>query len=177
VSARFDGPGDLVRDLEPSARAFVEFENSGSTPAYDVRILGGMCIRVYAPEMVPTSLNLTPIFYPPFAIGRRIFGPSARHDKSETLTDENNPPRGRRAPRPVEAAGVWNGNMTIFLYGEVQYRDEFRAKRWNTYCFIWNRDVEMGRGDGMAAFQLWNQAGVEGEDQKPPFCVNSVWLE
>lgn len=181
LRAHFLPTGAKVNDLRdflanmtpPSMAAIVDFENAGKTPAYDLQMFGALCVRPYTPTTNPATLNLDAVAYPEFGIAKGIFGPGAGRFKTEALTDENDRPRGVRAPRNDEINGVFTGVMTIFVYGEVRYRDEFGARRWTTYCFIWNRDVERGRGSAMASFQAWNQAGTEGDGQeKPPFCRN-----
>jgi hypothetical protein len=157
--------------------ATIDFINAGKTPAYDVQMFGALSIRAYTRDTDPASLGLLPIAYPEFGIAKGIFAPNAGRFKTEALSEENKDLREIRPPRSDEINGVDDGSMTVFVYGEVQYRDEFLAKRWTTYCFIWNRDVERGRERAMATFQAWNQAGTQGDDQeKPPFCVDSKWM-
>lgn len=168
---------------EPIAEATVSLKNTGRTPAYDVRIIGGMCIRPYDRDggMRPESLDLELLRYPETGIAKATFGPEAGRLKSERMKGPANTERAHKSATLDEARDVESGASTVFVYGEIQYRDEFNAKRWTTYCYIWNRNVKELRRDKlfMATFQAWNETGVQGKrgnDGKPQFCKLSEWL-
>lgn len=171
-------------------RAMIYLENTGVTPARNVYVIGGMCVRPYVTGSTDIDkLDLLPLRYDDRGIGRAIFGPKYGRFKSEFLHDEKMRPRGSRPPYSSELRDLDAGVQCLFVYGEIQYLDEFDRKRWSTYCFITNREIwdnRVSMGDDptlatMASFQRWNDAGAQKDrhpnDEKPGFCELSVWLD
>lgn|SRR6266542_1207086 len=156
-------------------------KNTGQTPAYECRVIGGMCIRDYSRDLVG-PVSVVELDYNDPGIGKGMLGPGADREKSEPLhVDDPTEHRYGRAPTEDEIAGLQitdalselpgDQPKTVFVYGEILYRDEFGTDRWTTYCFISNSEVQRYRGVAMAEYKFWNQAGEEGDGQKkPPFC-------
>ncbi|MFI5023039.1 MAG: hypothetical protein ACHQRJ_15495 [Alphaproteobacteria bacterium] len=158
------------------AEIFVK--NTGRTPAYDIRIFGGMCIRRYNidGDAKDSPRDLLTLHYPSTGIAQGIFGPDCGRSKSEWLQDESISPRQARPLRNDEFEGLTDSTMAVFVYGEIQYRDEFGTQRWTTYCFISNQRVWNFRKSEMTTFQKWNEAGIQDKTPKPPFCEASKWI-
>jgi hypothetical protein len=154
--------------------------NTGQTPAYEYRVFGGMCIRGYNRSSIePVSVD--ELDYEDTGVAKGMLGPGSEREKTEPLQVSATEHRFGRAPtkeeldclKISEALSDLPGDQpkAVFVYGEILYRDEFQTNRWTTYCFISNAQVRETRGNGMAEYKFWNQAGEEGDGQKKPsFC-------
>lgn len=161
-------------------QAAIALKNFGKTPAFDVCVIGGMCIRPLN-DALP---ELRQLIYDDAHRSRQTYGPGFERHKVEGLHDETTVGK-TRAPTEVDRKLLDqpDNEHAVYVYGEIQYVDEFKAKRWSTYCFILNRRIlkfrKRGPTDeiiGLAAFRAWNQTGIQCKDQKPPFCKDSKWL-
>ncbi len=111
---------DLTHPAAP--KATVVFKNFGHTPAYDVQIWIHMWIEVH-----PLAIDLPT---PPanFRMGKDILAPGRPRISQITKY----PPV---SPEAVPLLGTPQG--TIYVYGEVRYRDAFGNDRWTKYRLIW----------------------------------------
>ena len=98
--------------------AAIVMRNCGKTPAYNVRSWISMWIAEY-----PLTETLT---YPPhdFRTSSSILAPDGR----ETMFIRKSPPI---AHEYVKELGTHTG--TIYVYGEIRYRDAFGSDRWTKY--------------------------------------------
>jgi hypothetical protein len=102
--------------------AYVKFKNAGQTPAYDVRTW----IHTWY-ERHPLTVNL-PVPDDGFERGKSIIHPGGHESISS-------PPKN---PICADHFGfVGTEEWTIYVYGEIQYRDAFGKQRYTKYRLIY----------------------------------------
>jgi uncharacterized protein (UPF0333 family) len=111
--------------------ATLVFKNSGLTPAYDLTGMGGIGMEAAFDSLPP-------------AVG------SPRQSKS-SLPPGTPTKWFHLAPRPLipeETAALRDGTMTLWVYGEIRYRDAFGIDRFTRYRF------QIGGGVGIQGVNL-----------------------
>jgi hypothetical protein len=113
--------------------AAVVFKNCGQTPAYDVR----SWIHLWNEEY-PLKVNL-PVPDDEFRMSRNVIGPGS--DSTQIV-----PERGAQPIPDVFSKDVGTEKWTIYVYGEIRYRDAFGKHRYTKYRLIYG-GPEGGRGN------------------------------
>jgi hypothetical protein len=103
--------------------AVLHLKNFGRTPAHDVVHLSAMFVREF-----PLVGDLPPLNRGPFTT-RAMLAP------------ENTSMRAvRRSPNvalsPAEVDAIFDGRAAIYIYGRIEYRDEFGDPHWGEYRFM-----------------------------------------
>jgi hypothetical protein len=123
--------------------AQLTIKNSGPTPAFKVAHLGGICISDY-----PLSGELPPLI--------RVKNPPSSAIPPEGINTKN-----VRIALPLtsdQIAGLRNGTMAIWVYGEITYRDAFRRKRVSQYRLFHNN---ASGAIGVSTDLTWAEGGNE----------------
>jgi hypothetical protein len=111
--------------------ATLTFKNSGQTPAYDLTGMGGIAMG--------TTFDSLPV-----PVG------SPRQSRS-SLPPGTSTQWFHAAPRPLipeQIAALRDGTMTLWVYGELHYRDAFGIDRFTRYRF------QIGGGVGIQGVRL-----------------------
>jgi hypothetical protein len=137
VSIDLAGIRDLSAGLTPIANLRVK--NFGKTPAYDLAAIGGIAIgKSFGQLPAPTG---------PTGISRSTLSIGAVSDQFH------------RAPRPLspeEIAALAAGTLTLWVYGELQYRDTFNIQHITKYRFQTGGTAGVC-GDNLAVCQEGNE--------------------
>lgn len=124
-----------VEDLPDELAVVVHYKNGGLTPAYKLTGWSRTIIGPYPPtgQFSPSQ----------FARRASLLGPGATMHFSRPVRQESKEIR----------AGITSGNLAIYAFGEIQYRDAF--EHWHTSGFrafylrkkplSKNEEVEMGQ--------------------------------
>ncbi len=138
-------PASITRPLEGPI-AYLEFKNSGQTPAYEVTIWGNMCVREFPltyelPDKKPDKLFTAKASVPPSGGTNKSLG------TEHPLPEEIN--KLRTIP-PTTA---------IYIYGTIFYKDTFGKKRFTNYRYFHN-DLSgiLGRHTGVSICNEGNEA-------------------
>jgi hypothetical protein len=123
--------------------AQLTIKNSGSTPAFRVVHLGGICISDY--PLRGELPQLMRVKNPPSS----AIPPEGINTKSVRIV----PPL-----TPDEVAGLRNGTKAIWVYGEITYRDAFRKKRTSRYRLFHNSS---SGAIGVSTDLTWAEGGNE----------------
>ena len=115
----------------------INIKNSGKTPAIQVRS------RIDG-ALLPASEKL-----------RIIFGPDKREIESGTLFPDGETRiwGGRNTLRPESLEGIKNGDLKLYTFVEVQYRDAFNQWHYTHICIVVNPNLET-----MAPCEIYNDA-------------------
>ena len=101
----------------PTAQLTVK--NSGQTPAYDLIGIGGIAMGVSWETLAPPDPQ-------PFEVTQASLAPGA------IVNQFNSAPRRLE---PGEREALVNGSRTLWVYGEIRYRDTFNIERFIEYRF------------------------------------------
>jgi hypothetical protein len=105
---------------------FVQFTNTGQTPAYKLTILSDKKVAEY-----PLKTDLIPREQPTI-VGSLGAGQHSRIGVSApTLTE-------------IERQEMSKGKLAVYVFGRIEYKDAFRRKRWTTYTFIGGGPAPIG---------------------------------
>jgi hypothetical protein len=115
-------------------------KNFGQTPAYDLTEMGGIAMGV--------SFNTIP---PPTGSHRM----SRASLSAGAVTREFHP--GPRPLTPEAIAALLAGTMTLWVYGEIHYRDAFKIERFTKYRFMIGGAVGI-HGTNLAICEEGNEA-------------------
>jgi len=121
VTVKQSGISDLIDG--GAFIAFAELHNSGQTPARDVRSVFGTLLAKYPPEddKIDFSVDRTKGF------SRCLLGPG---DKHVVNIERSATPLSHR-----DYIALKNGQMAVYLIGEIRYFDAFSEKeRVTTFC-------------------------------------------
>jgi hypothetical protein len=126
--------------------AMIKFKNTGQTPAYDVAMYG---------EVAFAPWPLEPIRLPAidFARGatKESLGPGAVRNKWHI------PPDHIPAITDADITRLQNGELALFVYGEVRYKDVFRKNRFTRYRYFTGGPTGL-RGLSLAGHDEGNEA-------------------
>jgi hypothetical protein len=127
-----------------------QYRNSGQTPAYDVVVSAGMAIKNAEDPHPPW------IFKEPWRIG--VVGPNG-----DRFWDGQELVRTADTTLVELKAALEGQSKEVFLFGIIDYRDEFDSARWTSFCY--SMGGELGFPDKhMSACQVGNAT----ENSKPP---------
>jgi hypothetical protein len=105
--------------------ADVVIKNSGQTPAYEVVTWGGMYIRAYPlVHPIPDPERDTP--------RSSIVGPGTEFGKIEKAVNSD----GSSPITDAHRQAILNGDLSVYVTGEIIYRDAFGKKWVQTYRFF-----------------------------------------
>lgn len=128
---------DLNAGLIPVAHLRVK--NFGQTPAYDLVAIGGIAVG--------ESFDRLPAPTGPSVMSRSSLSIGA-------ISDQYHP--APRPLRPEEMAAILAGTMTLWVYGEFQYRDTFNINHSISYRFQTGGTAGV-RGTNLAVCEEGNQ--------------------
>jgi hypothetical protein len=131
----------------PNPVSCLEFQNSGQTPAHNVRFWTSSAVAAYPlanPPLAPTGE-----FSEQEGSSVGTIGPGVPF-YAETKSDV--------AVSDADRAGVIEGNAAFFLYGEMFYRDAFGRDRHTTFCYYYRGDRARSARGPLASYHKWNKA-------------------
>lgn len=116
---------DVITGFIP--RAHLAVKNFGQTPAYDLIGIGGMAMGVSWETLTPPSSEPIEVTKTSLAAGAITI---------QVIS-------GKRPLRPGEREALLDGSKTLWVYGEMRYRDTFDIERITEYRF------QVGGGVGL----------------------------
>lgn len=127
----------------------VVIKNFGQTPAYKVVNVDGLALDRYPP---PTTLNLLVANHEFSTPGRSKsdLGPT---QSEAAIQIARRPPLSQQ-----ERQALINGQLVIYVYGEVRYFDAFGQRRWTKYRFMMGGPVGIRPGGQLVACEDGNEA-------------------
>lgn len=139
-------PAAITRPLE-GPLTYLEFKNSGQTPAYDVISWGDICIREF-----PLTSTLPTIEFKSQLIARASIPPGGgtnkHHGIEKPFTDEE-----------INKLRAFPPTAAIYVYGSISYRDTFGINRTTNYRYFHNSlSGILGQHTGMSICDEGNEA-------------------
>jgi hypothetical protein len=132
-----------VDDLTKRTYAKIQFKNFGQTPAYNVRVYGGLIVTTFPPgnNIPPVDTSRKDISVEPLAPSRK----STKHEGGDVILEES------------IIREIREGGKAIYAYGEILYRDAFGYDRVTKYRYFAGGATGV-RGGSMAAHEEGNHA-------------------
>jgi hypothetical protein len=135
----------LFQTANPAS--YLEFQNSGQTPAHDVRLWTSSAVTIY------------PLQKPPA-------GPQGDISERESSTVGVVGPNGVfhtecTVDIPItaeEREAVIKGTGAFFIYGELFYRDSFGENRKTSFCHYLRGDKARATSADLPSYHKWNEA-------------------
>jgi hypothetical protein len=128
--------------------ARVIIKNFGQTPAYKVATVNGFAFDKYP---LPPTTNLI-ISHDAF------FDVRTRSDFGPTQAEESIIAAAREPIRTEEREGLRNGNLAIFVYGEIRYLDAFGRNQRTAYRLMMGGPVGIRPGGQLIFCEEGNEA-------------------
>jgi hypothetical protein len=123
---------DVHQDSDAAIEAIVVLKNFGSTPARNVICVSGFAFSPYPIRSMP-ELTLTDAAYASAARTSIDLPPGIPSVLPVSITDQR---LSTAAAKSEFVAGLSNGTLIVFVYGEIRYRDILGNARQTKFRFM-----------------------------------------
>jgi hypothetical protein len=135
---------DIHKDSNAAIEAIVVLRNFGSTPASNVINVSGFAVSPYPVTSMP-DMTFTDQSFAAAGQTRLALPPGVPSVSPVPIAADPRYSTGEAKSELV--AGLSNGTLIVFVYGEIRYTDIFGKARWTQYRFMMGGPV--GFRDGL----------------------------